>query len=288
LALLLRDQGRFDAGRHLLEQTADEFLRLSKKTPKPNAHDENVVRIAQFLLGRWPGRAPGISPAARPPASFTIEVPFRATGPVADGRIAPGEYGPGIEARFDGEKTPDDLSMRIFTAYTDWSLFLAFQVRDQLVVAGEQNANAPWENDSVSVFINGDQVGNDMLPAAVADGFIPHGNREGFQIIADAAGHQNTNSDFTNADWKVGTSRTPDGYIIEFEIPLALIDTRDGPEYIPAHSGSELLVNFTFADVDAPVSKIDTFDFPDEHVSPYQGGEEFWTVALRLVPKPVR
>ena len=56
--------------------------------------------------------------------------------------------------------------------------------------------------------------------------------------------------DFTNADWKVGTSRTADGYIIEFEIPLALIDTRDGPEYVPATSGSELLVNFGIIDND--------------------------------------
>jgi tetratricopeptide (TPR) repeat protein len=299
LALLLRDQGRFDAGRHLLEQVAAEALQLSKNPPNPDASAEGVRRLAQFLLGRWPGLAPGIAAAARLPASFTIEVPFRATSPVADGRIAPGEYGPGIEATFDGDtnrggqpaggtaKTPDDLSVRIYTAHTHRSLFLAFHVRDQLIVAGEQNAKTAWENDSVGVYINGDQVGNDMLPAVAADGFVPHGNREGFQIIADAAGHQATNASFTNADWKVGTSRAPDGYIIEFEIPLALIDTRDGPEYIPARSGSELLVNFTFVDNDAPVN-VETgyFDFRAEQVSPNVGGEDFWTVALRLVPKP--
>jgi tetratricopeptide (TPR) repeat protein len=299
-ALLLRDQGRFDAGRHLLEQTADEALRLSKKTPKPDPHAGGVRHLAQFLLGRWPGLAPGISPAARPPASVTIEAPFRATSPVADGRIAPGEYGPGTEATFDGNtnagrqpalrtwKTHDDLSLRrMSTGYTDRSLFLAFQVRDQLIVASEQNAKKAWENDSVTVYINGDQVGNDMLPAASADGFTPHGNREGFQIIADAAGHQATNASFTNADWKVGTSRTPEGYIIEFEIPLALIDTRDGPEYVPARSGSELLVSFTITDNDAPVrAEGDSFAFGDEQVSPFKGGEEYWTYALRLVRRP--
>jgi tetratricopeptide (TPR) repeat protein len=289
LALLLRDQGRFDPARHLLEQIADEALRLSKKTPKPDAPADNELRFAQFLLGRWPGLAPGISPAARPPASLTIEAPFRAASPVADGRITPDEYGPGIEARFDGEKTPDDLSMRIFTAYTDRSLFLAFQVRDQLIVAGEQNAKMPWKNDCVTVYINGDQVANDMLPQADADGFIPHGNREGFQLGADAGGHQYTNSDFTNADWKVGTSRAPEGYIIEFEIPLALIDTRDGPEYVPATSGSEFRVNFGFADNDAPVSAQTAYtEFRHEVRGPTPGGEEVWTVALRLVPKPAR
>jgi tetratricopeptide (TPR) repeat protein len=301
LALALRDQGRFDPARHLMEQIAAEALQLIKKTPGWHQWNEEARGLAQLMLGRWPGLAPGISPASRPPASFTIEAPFRAASPVADGRIAPGEYGPGIEATFDGDanlgrlwagsksrsKPPDDLSMRISTAYTDRSLFLAFQVRDQLVVAAEQNAKIPRDNDAIAVFINGDQVANDMLPTPTAGS--PPGNREGFQLGADAAGHQYTNSSFTNADWKVGTSRTPAGYIIEFEIPLALIDTRDGPEYVPATRGSELLVNFAITDNDAPVNvktERGIFWAEDPAIGLYEGGEEFWTVALRLVPKP--
>jgi hypothetical protein len=298
LALALRERGRFDHGRRLMEEIAAEAPRLSTKAPKADPSSEQVRGLAQFLLGRWPGLAPGISRAARPPAPFTIEAPFRAASPVADGRIAPGEYGPAIEATFDGDtnpgrvplgckpKTPDDLSMRLYTAYTDRSLFLAFQVRDQVIVADEQNARHPWANDSVAVFINGDQVANDFLPAAA--GLYPNGSREGFQIGADARAHQYTNSTFTDADRKVGTSRTPDGYIVEFEIPLALIDTRDGPEYVPATSGSELLVNFLVADNDAPVNvAIDRGIFwaEDPPLDPYTGGEDFWTVALRLVPK---
>ena len=163
----------------------------------------------------------------------------------------PAASGPGSKSR---SKTPDDLSVRVHTAYTERSLFLAFRVRDQFVDASEMDARVPWLNDSVEVFINGDHVANDHVP-----GFLDHlsvaGNREGFQLVADAGGHQSTwTRAFTNADWKVGTSRTADGYIIEFEIPLALIDTRDGPEYVPATSGSELLVNFGITDNDAPVS----------------------------------
>ena len=66
----------------------------------------------------------------------------------------------------------------------------------------------------------------------------------------DAGGHQDTGA-FSNADWKVGTSRTADGYIIEFEIPLAPIVTKDGPEFVPATSGSEFVVKFGFNDNDA-------------------------------------
>jgi non-specific serine/threonine protein kinase/serine/threonine-protein kinase len=279
LALLLREQGRFAEARPLLEQ---------------GLAAEGTRGLARYLLGRWPGLAPGLKPAQRPPASFTIEAPFRAVSPVADGRIAPGEYGPGVEVAFDGDtnpgrlwagsklrsKTPDDLSVRVHTAYTDCSLFLAFLVRDQFVDASERYSI--WVQDSVEVYINGDHAANDMPPGI--------GNREGFQLLADAGGHQLTPATgFTNADWKAGTSRTDDGYIIEFEIPLALIDTRDGPEYVPATSGSELLVNFGFNDNDAPEStQTDRGIFWAEDPAwwLFDGGEEFWTVSLRLVPKP--
>jgi serine/threonine protein kinase/tetratricopeptide (TPR) repeat protein len=303
LALVLRDHDRFHLARPLLEQTAAGALRLRKQAPKLDQSIEQVRGIAQFLLGRWPGLAPGISPAARPSPSFKIEAPFRGASLVADGQISPQEYGPAVEARFDGDtnpgrlwawsksrsKMPNDLSFQIHTAYTDRSLFLAFQVRDQFVDAGDRdNENNPILNDSVDLFINGDQVANDMTPVCPVQ--LPVGNREGFQIVADAGGHQGTMTNaFTNADWKVGTSRTPDGYIIEFEIPLALIDTRDGPAYVPATSGSELLVNFGIADVDELLNRQTDYAIfwaEDPAISPFWGGEDFWTVRLRLVPRP--
>jgi tetratricopeptide (TPR) repeat protein len=304
LALLLREQGRFAEARPLLEQTLDEILRLRKENPKLNSPNglEYHLGMVRCLLGRWPGLAPMISPASRPPASFMIEASFRAVSPVADGRVAPGEYGPAAEATFDHDanpgrlwawgtsrlKTPDDLSVRVHAAHTDRSLFLAFLVRDQFVDASERDAKHPCFNDSVEVFINGDRVANDVTPGLIAVGET--GNREGFQLVADAGGNQYTVGEaLTNADWRVGTSRTSDGYIIEFEIPLALIDTKDGPDYVPAASGSELLVNFGITDNDAPVSlqtDYGIFWAEDPNLAPYLGGEDFWTVSLRLVPKP--
>src|SRR5262249_46969040 len=151
------------------------------------------------------GLAPGLSPAARPPASFTIEAQFRAVSPILDGRITSGEYGPAVEARFDDEanpgrmyawgksrsKTPDDLSVHVYTAYTDRALYLAFRVRDQFVDASELDAKTPHWNDAVEVYIDGDQVANDLSPVWAN---VPHrwGHREGFQLIADVVGHQLT------------------------------------------------------------------------------------------------
>jgi hypothetical protein len=305
LALVLREHGRFGEARPLLEQTVAEALRLRKAVSKRDRAIEEPRGIAEFLLKQWPGRAPGISPAERPPASFRIEVPFRAASPVADGRIAPGEYGPGIAVMFDDAtnpgrlwtwgksrpKSPDDLSAHIHTAYTDRSLFLAFQVRDQSLL---YTASFPFPNDAVDVSVDGDHVANDHTLVCFNGDYVfdQFGGREGFAIKADPAGHQwTTSADFTNADWKVGTSRTADGYIIEFEIPLALIDTRDGPEYVPAAGGSEIRANFDFVDVDGQRLGVDGLDWgifwtEDPDIAPGASGEDFWTVSLRLVPKP--
>jgi serine/threonine protein kinase len=301
LALVLREHGRFAEARPLLEQTVAEALRLRKKLPKRDRAIEQPRGIAQFLLSRWPGLAPGISPAARPPASFAIDALFRAKSPVADGRLDPEEYGSALEVTFEGDanpgrlwsggqsrsKTPDDLSARIYTAYTERSLFLAFQVRDQFVDASELDAKSPHNHDGVQVCINGDQVANDLTPVSLTG---RSGNREGFALGADAAGNRGAApGDLTDAGWRAGTSRTSDGYIIEFEIPLALIDTRDGPEFVPATSGSELRVNFGITDNDAPVheqTNLGIFWAEDSDVTPWFGGEDFWTVSLRLVPRP--
>jgi hypothetical protein len=300
LALVLREHGRFAEARPLLEQTVTEAARLRKKAPKRDTNIEWPAAAAEFLLRHWPGLAPGLSPAERPPASLTIEAPFRAQSPVADGRIGDDEYGPGIEARFDDDvnpgglqesksrsKTPDDLSYQFHAAYTDRSLFLAFRVRDQFVEASK--SNAWWLHDGACLYINGDQVANDQLPLLSAKEV---GSREGFYLGSTLGGHRSAvPNDLTAADWKVGTSRTADGYNMEFEIPLALIDTRDGPEYVPATCGSEIRFNFEIMDSDQPQSGRQEMDygiFWVEHpqLEPMEGGEDFWTVSLRLAPKP--
>jgi hypothetical protein len=58
-----------------------------------------------------------------------------------------------------------------------------------------------------------------------------------------------------DARWKVGTAHTADGYVIEFEIPLDLLDTQDGPGFRPAATGSELRINVAVDDIDKTITK---------------------------------
>jgi hypothetical protein len=53
----------------------------------------------------------------------------------------------------------------------------------------------------------------------------------------------------------VGAGRTDRGYVIEFETPLHLIDTRDGPGVRPAATGSTLFFNVGVHDNDTTLSK---------------------------------
>src|SRR5262249_27934298 len=166
----------------------------------------------------------------------------------------------------------------------------AFHVRDQFVDAQEADRDTPHQNDGVEVFIDGDQVPNDFSSGTMAD---PDSKEvfpsEGFQLLADAAGHQYTRAQgFRNADWKAAAKRTADGYIVEIEIPLALIDTQDGPAYAPPGPGT--LLNFAMAitDNDAAVQQQVSYAYlrtQNTNTSPWIGGENAWKFAIKLEPK---
>jgi hypothetical protein len=312
LALIQRYQGATEEARtlfarlHAAARRALESAEKKQTDPEQRLSLMREVKWAEDLarnLGR-PGRSERSElPPGAPGGPPRIDAPFQATSPVADGRIEPGEYGDGDGFAFDfardpnpggsylcsdlgfatllGTKELSDLSVRMHAVHTTTALSLAFRVRDQSVRAHPVGAYAPWLNDLVQVYLDGDRVANDHTA-------VRHeGNREGFYIGADVLG--NHNSDFLSGDWKVGTSRTQDGYIIEFEIPLDLIDTQDGPGFRPATTGSELRMNVSITDVDEGVNERRSYGVlwcEDRSVSLAHMGEDYWPVALRLVPAP--
>lgn len=252
----------------------------------------------------------------------TILAKFARRSPVADGVIGPNEYGPPITITWTEDstlaafqrhlldptqgatpgdlatapivvdptrsKTTGDLSLQVSAAYSSTSLFLAFRVRDQFVDAQESDRATPQYNDGVEVFIDGDHVANDFRESTGAVPGVTEvtGTREGFQVIANAAGHQlSVARDFTNADWKAASGRVPDGYVIEMEIPLSLIDTQDGPPFSPAGAGSLLHFGMAVTDNDAEVSRQTSYAYlrtPKQTVSPWMGREGAWNFGIKL------
>jgi hypothetical protein len=127
-------------------------------------------------------------------------------------------------------------------------------------------------------------VANDWTPAQRL------GNREGFEVAADALG--NPFFKFTEIPvwrWKAATTRTEDGYVIEFEVPLELIDTQDGPGFKPATTGTELRMNMSILDYDEPTGAQSSYGVlwsEDRQWSLQHGGEDFWAATLVLAPAP--
>ena len=229
--------------------------------------------------------------------SFSIDVPFFERSPVLDGQISDLEYGPATSIDFtspsnpgrlwagsiDFSKTEADLSYDFAAAHTSTSLFLGVRVRDQ--VLDTDDTRRVWQNDSIEVFVDGDQVANDFT---LTD---KRGSGEGFQLIADVNGKKGmASTDFKQRDWKVASQVTDDGYSIEFEIPLSLIDTHDGPEHLPASTGSLLFFNVAINDQDRRIGDSDCIMWADDLIRarPHQEGEGVWSVGLQLIEQPFR
>jgi hypothetical protein len=234
------------------------------------------------------------------------------TSPVVDGVIGPTEYGPpamtmtwtvdntlaGFHQDLYDEthtrvlhnptesKPVEDLSFEVYAAYSDRSLHLAFRVHDQFVDAQEEDREHPEYNDGVEVFIDGDRRANDFGSTA---GGAARGSGEGFQLLVDAAGHQlTTSADFANRDWTAKASRTGDGYLVEMEIPLRLIDTQDGPGSRAATGGSLLNIAMAVTDNDEEASRQVSYAYlrtPKQTISPWLGREGAWNFGLKLEPR---
>jgi serine/threonine protein kinase len=310
VAVIRRDQGATAEARTLfarLHEGARKAL-ASLKVKRPDRDRalslRQLVAFAEILTRNLSRPERSDAAPGTPGGPPRIDAPYLAKPPVVDGRIGPGEYGegggfafnfaedlnPGRLYIFDettrSNKDPADLSARLFAAHTSTALYLAVRVRDQFIRADPVAAKVPFLNDSVELFLDGDRVPNELLS------FTWAGNREGFQLIADSLGNRFCSApEVGDTRWKVGTSRTEDGYVIEWEIPLELIDTQDGQGVRPAATGSELRMNLAINDVDEAVNKQSSLGMlwsEDRLWSPLLGGEDFWPVALRLVPAATR
>jgi hypothetical protein len=275
---------------------------------KPPVHpvDTRSPRLGQnppgFSESQFLGNEPPLPSAAHDPSHLEFDrgrpilVASRCvTPPAADGIVHAGEYGDaqfvdftftpnsrfgGIEGAAIKGKSPEDLSIRLRVAYSSKSLFLAVQVRDQFVDDQQTAPTVPQWNDGIEIFIDGDRVANDF--------HLQKGrsSSEGFQLLANVAGHRFTAShDFKNDDWKSASRRYREGYVIEVEIPLALIDVKDGPQRISAGPGSTINFALALTDNDTAVNDQTTYAFIRANPAvrqPIAGGEGSWSFGIKL------
>lgn len=254
------------------------------------------------------------------PSDHGLAAPLVLAAPVADGQISPGEY-PNtcfysyVDRENPGNPYPsldtieddlgdDDVSLNLHLAHTDEFLFLGFEVTDEFLDLDEDAV--AWQNDGIELFVNADLEIDDFNPDTV--GRNP--GREGFQIIADAAG--DGDFDLNNrlpdpfgsvellpiapsqgvpqpGEFLSAGMPSPTGYVVEFQIPLASLDTDsdDDMTVVPAQTGDVMLMNAVVNDNDVEgATSQDTHAMlwmvEDDPRSPYGGGENIWVVPLGL------
>jgi hypothetical protein len=250
-------------------------------------------------------------------ADYGIAAPLMTgTSPKTDGQITAGEYANTCFFSFadrenPGNPYPDldtidgtgdaDVSLQMHIAHTDQFLFLGFEVTDEFLDLDE--GTDAWTNDSVELFINSDIVPDDFNPDTVGR----LNNSEGWQMVADAAGEGDielnnrvsaTDIQLLPADptvapepGEVATAglTTDTGWIVEWQIPLATLDTEsdDVATITPAKTGDVMLFNAVINDNDTEGATMqDTHAMlwvvEDDPRSPYGGGENIWVLPLAL------
>lgn len=234
------------------------------------------------------------------PPPLVVAAPKKTAEPALDGVIANGEYAGVLHVSFDRElddnpgriqfhnnydDTDEDMSFNMYTAHTDTALYLAFDVKDDFLDIQDEDAEQPWENDAVELFINADGDSEDMIP-----GTGRTSGAEGFQIIADAVGHQFFGNGGINlVDFQVGTKITGTNYVIEFRIPLNEIDTLDGDGARAAQTGDSMRFDVGLSDNDIEIdNNQDGYGElwrNEGEGSPFGVGEPGWHALLVLTAK---
>lgn len=231
-------------------------------------------------------------------SALTLSIPYLSSPPALDGVIAPGEYNSPFYVDFTGHPNPGQfwsgsatstlpatqLSSLIYGGYTSSTLYLAFKVTDPPVAGQSIDPSHPWFNNAVELFIGGVPGSPDFTPPNRT------GSRAAFQIIADSFGNKFTlagtaGNSFTNADWSVATTRSATGYVIEFAIPLSLIQTPTGI----AGPNSNLAFNVGW-DANYNLTPGQEYQGILWHIvlpgadSPFATGIAGWAVDLQLAP----
>ena len=158
-----------------------------------------------------------------------------------------------------------DLSYKIYLMYTATDLYVAVDVTDDLHLDDSEFA---WQDDDVEVSIDGDLIGNDL---AGLDG--EGANAEGFQILMDVGGDTYDHSVEFNADWFAASGTYAEGRVVEFRIPLATIDTQDGPGARSPTSGDTIGFNVAVSDDD--IGEL-PYEFPDDTYGVLMGDFDEW------------
>ncbi|MBI2505665.1 MAG: Ig-like domain-containing protein [Candidatus Latescibacteria bacterium] len=173
--------------------------------------------------------------------------------PGLDGRLEAGEYAaavpvyvelsspytlPGIVPVYPLPESAADLSFTAYLVYTATDLYVAVEVADEAIIDDPEQS---WEDDDVELFFDGDRVSNDLA--------VGNANAEGGHFWVDAGGVDAGGEGLERGvAWFSAVNTRTGGGVAEFRIPLASLDTEDGPGVRAPGAGDTMGFNITVGD----------------------------------------
>jgi hypothetical protein len=137
--------------------------------------------------------------------------------------------------------TPADSSFTIYTLYDDNNLYVAVDVNDDIIIC---DGPVPYLDDDVEIMIDGDRQPGDAHMALLCgpgnpDCPNPVVNNEGFQLVTSVCNQSLTQPpNNPSIVWESKAGLRPQGFVVEFRIPLSSINTIDTSWFSSPFPGS--------------------------------------------------
>ena len=218
-----------------------------------------------------------------PPSTPEMITHAVSMAPIVDGQITPGEYGT-AEPVFVEFSMPDespgivpivvpplptdasDLSYSVYTVYTETDLYVAVDVTDESLKNDSDQAS---QDDAVDLNFDGDLVANDIATG------LQNANAEGFHIVLDVGGDVIGVGREYDSEWFGASGTREGGWVAEFRIPLASIDTQDGVGEAPPRPGDTIGFNIGVGDDDNGGGP---YEDPSDSYGAWTGDDDNWLV----------
>lgn len=207
--------------------------------------------------------AQGEAEGTRIPGKQIMVATYTSTPPVIDGVFSPGEWNGALPVYVDGTKhpayppgvvpkdpglpflfppdSPQASSFTIYALYDDNNLYVAVDVLDNIIIC---DGPAPFLDDDAEIMIDGDRQPGDVHMALNCgpgnpDCPNPVVNNEGFQLVTSVCNQSLTEPpNNPSIVWESKAGLRPQGYVVEFRIPLSSINTIDTSWFSSPFPGS--------------------------------------------------
>lgn len=137
--------------------------------------------------------------------------------------------------------SPASSSFTIYTLYDDNNLYIAVDVNDNIVIC---DGPVPFLDDDAEIMIDGDRRPGDVHMALICGPDNPNCpnpvvNNEGFHLVTSVCNQSLTDPpNNPSIVWESKAGLRPNGYVVEFRIPLDSINTIDTSWFTNPFPGS--------------------------------------------------